>query len=135
MALDVNLMGLGMSPGLAQRIANGGTGPVVIAGKGSSLSTATQIGGKQFVTFISGGAANNCVAFPALSGGPMDVSPEIADDFVIHNGNATSCTVFLPSGVTLNVGGSAKTGSYTLATVTTLSLWVVSTTQLFGIQN
>lgn len=130
MSIDLNLMGLGLPAPLAARIASGGTGPVTIAAKGTSTATATQIGGKQFVTFI--GSGSGWVALPAVGG--SDMAPEVADDFVIHNGLASSVTVGIPTGVTVNIGGSNLTAQFTLTTATTFTGWVQSTTQWFGIK-
>lgn len=129
MSLDQNLMGLGTPAPLAARLANGGTGPVIIAAKGSSLSTGTQIQGKQFVTYI--GSGSGWAALPTVGG--SDMAPEIADDFVIHNGIATNVTVGIPTGVTVNIGGVNCTGNFTITPAKTFTGWVVSTTQWFGI--
>lgn len=123
MSVDQNLMGLGMAAALAVRCANGGTGPVSVAA-GSGYT----IGGKQAVVYVTSGTS---VTLPVVGG--SDLAAEIADDFTIHNGTGAGLTVVIPSGVTVNVGGANKTSLYTLATKTTLSLWVVSATQWFGI--
>ena len=130
MSLDVNLLGLGMPAALAARIASGGTGPVAVTAKGSSLSTGAQLGGKQFVTYVTGSAG--WVSLPPVGG---DFGPEVADDFVIHNALSAgaSLTVGIPAGVTINISGTAYTGSYTLVTLKTLTMWVQSSTQWFGI--
>lgn len=131
MALDINLMGLGTAPLLAALTANGGTGPILIKAAGSSTTTGTQIGGRQFVVFINSGSG--WVTLPAVGSAPTDVAPTVADDFVIHNGLTTSVTVGIPTGVTVNIGGSNLTGNFTITTAKTFTGWVVSSTQWFGI--
>lgn len=130
MSVDQNLMGLGMPAALAVRIASAGTGPIGITAKGSSLSTGTQIGGKQFITYVTG--TGGWVSLPASGG---DMGPELGDDFIIHNAlsSSASLTVGIPTGVTVNISGTAYTASYTLVTLKTLTLWVQSSTQWFGI--
>lgn len=128
MSLDQNLMGLGMPPALAARIASGGTGPIAVA---ASANPGPTIGGKQFIVFVGTGAG--WVTLPKIGG--SDFAPEIGDDFVIHNGLATSLTVGIPTGVTVNYGGANVTGSFTLTTIKTAQLWVVSSTQWLGLSN
>lgn len=129
MALDQNLMGLGLPAPLAIRVANGGTGPVTIAAAGTSTATGTQIRGKQFVTYV--GSGSGWAALPTVGG--SDNAAEIADDFVIHNGLSSNLTVGIPTGVTVNIGGSNITSQFTITTAKTFTGWVVSTTQWFGI--
>jgi hypothetical protein len=130
MSLDQNLMGLGLPGPLAQRIASGGTGPIAVTPKGSSYATSQLIGGKQFVTFVSGAATAAWVGLPVVGG---DSGPDFCDDFTIHNGNTGTLTVGIPAGVTVNIGGSASTGNFTIAGLKTASLWVISTTQWMGL--
>lgn len=135
MTLDVNLMGLGMPPALAARIASGGTGPVLATAKGSSAATAYQIMGKQFVTFINAAPIGGCIQLPAIGG--SDMAAEIVDDFVIHNGLAGNVTVFAATGATVNIGGTAYTSAapFTLVGLKTLTFYGVSATQGFGMSN
>lgn len=122
MSLDQNLMGLGMPAALAMRLASGGTGPITTA-------SGVTIRGKQFITYVN---TSGTVTLPAVGG--SDNAAEVADDFVIHNGTAGNVTVSIPSGVTVNIGGSALTSAFTLTTFQTITMWVVSTTQWFGIK-
>lgn len=130
MSLDQNLMGLGMPNALAQRVASGGTGPLAVTPKGSSYATSQLIGGKQFVTFVSGASTSAWVGLPVVGG---DQGPDIADDFVIHNGNSTNLTVGIASGVTVNIAGAQVTGQFTVSGFKTSQLWVVSSTQWMGL--
>ena len=130
MATDQLLMGLGLPPMLATRLADT-SGSILVAGAGTSTTTAYQIRGTQFVIFINSGATTNWVALPSVGG--SDNAAQVADQFVIHNGNATSATIGIPTGVTVNIGSTGYTGNYTLTTLKTLNLWPVSNTQWFGI--
>ena len=127
MSLDQNLMGLGLPAALAARIASGGTGPVNVT---ASANPGPTIGGKQFVVYV--GAGSGWVTLPKVGG--SDMAPEVADDFVIHNGLTTNLTIGIPTGVTVNIAAANLTGNFTLTTVQTITMWVVSATQWFGIK-
>lgn len=130
MATDQLLMGLGMPPMLAERLADT-SGSILVAGAGTSTATAFQIRGTQFLVFINSGATTNWVALPTVGG--SDNAAQVADNFVIHNGNATSATVGIPTGVTVNIGGANVVGNFTITTAKTFTGWPVSATQWFGI--
>jgi len=135
MALAQDLMGLGENPLAAARMAGGGSGPVTLACAGTNAATATQIGGTQFMVYVNSGPAAGGVQLPANGGigGPL-----IYDNFVVHNGLGTTMTVYPPTGVTLNVGGSNVTSAngFSLTTLKTLSIWTgPTTTQWFGLSN
>jgi len=132
MALDINLMGMGVSSHLAARTANGGTGPVNITA-GASSGAATKITGTQFVTYISGPSGGGWVSMPAVGG--SDNAATIADDFVMHNATASPVTVSIPTGVTVNIGSVSVTGQFTIPTIQTVTIWVVNTTQWFGLRS
>lgn len=124
MSLDQNLMGLGLAPALAVRIANAGSGPIAMAASASGV----QIGSRQNVIFVNSGSGK--VILPVIGG--SDTAPEIGDDFFIHNGLSSTLTVTIPSGVTVSLQGSGQTSSFTIATHQNVSLWVVSATQWMG---
>jgi hypothetical protein len=129
MAMATDLMGLGESAFMANRVANGGSGPITLAAKGSSIATAAQIQGSQYFTFITG---SGWVVLPVPGGvnGPLN-----ADDFVIHNGTGGTITVIPPANSTINIGGQAFTQAsvFSLTTLKTLTAYVVSSTQWFGL--
>lgn len=133
MALDINLMGLGIAPLQAARTANGGTGPVTATAKGTSPTTAYQIGGAQFVVSFTATSGGGCATLPALGG--SDMAATIADDFVIHNATAGNMTVFSPSGMTVNIGGAQYSGAsgFTLAQFKTLTFYPITATTGFGL--
>jgi hypothetical protein len=128
MTLDANLMGLGMAPALAQRVASAGTGPIAITPKGSSYATSQLIGGKQYLTFATGAPTASWLGLPVVGG---DTGPDFGDDFIIHNGNSGSMTVAVGTGVTVNMSGS-QTSQFTIAGFKTAQVWVISTTQWMG---
>lgn len=135
MALAQDLMGLGEAGERAARLAGGGTGPVTLTAAGTNAGTAAQIYGGQYVVYVNAGTGH--VILPAPTG-TADLKPLIYDNFVIHNGLTSSLTVWAPSGVTVNVGGSNFTNStpFTLATLKTLTVWTgPTTTQWFGLSS
>jgi hypothetical protein len=133
MSLAQDLMGLGENPIVASRLASGGVGPVSITAVGTSLATAIQIYGSQYITTVTAISGGGCVALPAITG---QNTPLIYDDFVLHNASTGSLTVFPNTGVTVNIGGVAyvTANPFTLTTLKTLSFWTgPTTTQWFGL--
>lgn len=133
MTLASDLMGLGENPIVAQRLANGGTGPVSITVTGTGSASATAIYGTQFVVSVSAISGGGAIGLPSPSSA---TAPLIYDDFVLHNATTGSLTVYPPSGVTVNIGGTAyvQTNPFTLATLKTLTWWTgPTTTQWFGL--
>lgn len=124
MSLDQNLMGLGVPASVAVRVANGGTGPITMA----ATTGGATIGTRQNVILVNSGSGK--VTLPTVGG--SDMGPDVADDFVIHNGLSSTLTVVIPSGVTVSLQGSGQTGSFTIATHQGVTLFVQSTTQWFG---
>jgi hypothetical protein len=135
MALAQDLMGLGESSLAAARMATGGTGPAIITAAGSSAATATSIFGTQFVSYVNATATGQGVVLPVMGGLSGCL---IYDNFVVHNGFTANITVYPPTGVTINIGGSSVTQAspFALATLKTLTLWTGPTsTQWFGLSN
>jgi hypothetical protein len=126
MSLDQNLMGFGMTGELASRVATGGTGPIKIAAAGSSATTGTQIRARQFIVYINSGSG--WVTLPSAT--------EAGDPLHIGNGLASPVTVGIPTGQTVQLGGSFLTGNFTLLSGKTADLFMVDgTTQWSGQSN
>ena len=135
MALAQDLMGLGESSFAAARMATGGTGPATVAAAGSAVASATQIFGTQFVSFVTNTTTGQGVVLPVMGGLTGCL---IYDNFVIHNGGTNAITVYPPTGVTINIGGTnvANPNGFSLTTLKTLTLWTGPTsTQWFGLSN
>ena len=133
MSTDQVLMGMGLPAGLAARIANAGTGPVLqAAGTGNQAAT-TPIGGKQFVVFIGSPGTGGSLRLPQFGG--SDFAAEIADDFTIHNGVNANVTIYAPLNATVNIGGTQYSGNtgIVLAAFKTLSYWPINAVQGFGL--
>jgi hypothetical protein len=124
MATDQLLMGLGMSSMLAARLCDT-SGSITVAAAGSSNATGYVVRGTQFTVFV--GSGTGWVVLPTVGG--SDNAAQIGDTFNIANGLGGSCTIGIPTGVTVNLGGTAYTGSYTLTTLKTFYGFPVSTTQ------
>lgn len=130
MALAQELMGLGVPPQLASRIATAGAGPVTVAATGTGSVSAAKIYGTQYVVSVTG-AGHVIMPSPSAATAPL-----ISDSFVINNGTSDSVTVWPPAGVTVNIGGLAfgPTNPFTLVGLKTLQIWTgPTTTTWFGI--
>lgn len=128
MALAQDLMGLGVAPALAGRLADGG--PVTVTATGTGSANAAQIYGTQFVLAVTG-TGHVIMPSPSSANGPL-----INDDFVINNSTTNSVTVWPPAGVTVSIGGHAyvATDPFTLVALKTLQIWTgPSTTLWFGL--
>lgn len=133
MSTDQQLMGLGLPPALAVRMANSGSGPVLqTAGTGTQTAT-TPIGGKQFMVFVNAPGTGGSLRLPAVGG--SDMAAEITDDFIIHNGVNANLTIYAPLNATVNVGGTQYSGNTGLvvAAFKTLTYYPISQTLGFGL--
>lgn len=134
--LSSDLTGLGLPWPIANRLANGGTGPVSIAATGASATTAAKLLAEQYISYINTGTATSGILLPTPTPTAGADGPLIYDDYVVHNGTAGNILIYPPSGVTMNVGGTAYTNAapLTLATLKTLSFYTGPTsTQWFGL--
>lgn len=128
MALASDLMGLGVSPLLAQRTASGGNGPLTITAVGATFGSATRIQASQFLVSntTAGGLS---VALPAVGG---DNGAFLADDFIINNRAAASLNVFASTGVAISANGT-NNSQIVLSSHQTLTVYPISTTQWIGV--
>jgi hypothetical protein len=130
MALAQDLMALGLGPQLATEIAEGGVGPLTVTVTGNSAATAAKVYGDQSCITVTAGTG--ALILPSPTG---TNPPNMADQFVIHNGLGPVATVYAPAGVTINIGGAAYAGAnpFSLTTLKTLIIWTApTTTQWFG---
>lgn len=124
------LVGLGLSPLLASRMATGGVGPLTITAKGTSYATGQLIGTSQFLVSCNSGAASTVLSLPTVGG---DNGALLADDYIINNANSQTIQIFASSGVSLSIGAT-NTSSTSLAVHTTITLFPISTTQWIGVK-
>jgi hypothetical protein len=135
MNLSSDLMGLGVSPLVALRTSNGGSGP--ITGTTSSTSTTfalavangNQIRSSQYFISITSVVNTTGLAIPPIG----ETGALLADDYVINNAGTTSLQIFASSGVIISTGGT-NTSSTTIAQHTTMTLYPVSTTQWVAVK-
>ena len=133
MALAQDLMGLGLPHSLALHIAEGGTGPRLIAAPGSSFATATKIAGGQGAVYCTTADSTKGVALPTVGSGATD-GPLFVDDFIIANVNASDCLkVFASSGVSICASGT-NTSVVAIAVNTAMILYPVTASQWVGIR-
>jgi hypothetical protein len=128
MALASDLMGLGVSPLLAQRTATGGNGPLTITAVGATFASATRIQASQFLVSntTTGGLS---IALPAIGG---DNGAFLADDFIINNRAAASLNVFASTGVAISANGT-NNSQIVLSSHQTLTVYPITTTQWIGV--
>src|SRR5690349_5577289 len=109
MSMASDLMGLGLSPHLARRIASGGAGSassLQIAAAGAAQSTATAIGGQQYLVSVNSGTGG--VILPALGG---DNGCLLGDEFFVNNATGSGVVLYAETAVNLSFGGSNIAGS------------------------
>lgn len=132
--LAQDLMGFGIPGPLAQRLANGGTGPTTLTAAGTNAAGAAAILAEDYIVYVNAGSGGVILPTPKPANGAD--GPMIYDDYVIHNALGGNLLVYMPSGTTINIGGASYTNAapYTLATLKTLTLWTGPTsTQWFGL--
>lgn len=126
MPLSSDLMGLGLPPSLAERVAIGGVGPLTITAAGSGFSTATRILHHQFVVSCTNANSTLALALPTAG--------ELTDQYIVNNtGNGGTLPIYASAGVQISVGGT-NTSSTTLTTFTSMIFYAVSTTQWIGVK-
>lgn len=127
MATEQLLMGLGLAPQLASRLADA-TGNIT-----SSLGTSSApvlLRGTQFLVYFNTPAAGGNATIPTIGG--SDNAPTLGDVFTYFNDTNGAATLGLASGVTLSIGGNKLTGSFTLAVQHFAQIQAVNSTQWIG---
>lgn len=122
-----DLMGLGVSPFLAERQA---TEPYTIAAAGTSIGTATAIGRSQYLCTVSSGSGG--VKVPNLGG---DTGCLLGDAFIINNQSGSSITVYVSGNATFTFGGSSVAGAtgITVSNHQAVTLYSLTSTQWMGL--
>jgi hypothetical protein len=123
MSQSSDLMGLGLPPLLAERIADAGTGPVNITATGTAASTGYALRAAQYFVIVSTSSGNYSVTLPTPGG---DTGPLIGDNFVITNLSTTAVSLFAPSGVTMYFQGSVfTTTAVSISQYHNMECWVI----------
>lgn len=133
MATKANLMGLGVNPLQARRMA---TEPVLVLSQGATRASATPIGGDQYLICVTatGGGNGSGVALPAVGG---DNGALLGDDYIINNQIASTLQVFGPIGSTISVSGNNVSGSagIDIQMHTSMTFWPITSTSWLGIRS
>lgn len=113
MAQVTDLIGLGEHPLKAAILANG---PVVATALGTTLASASQIGGRQYFTICNTGTSG--FQLPAVGGDANSAGKGalLGDEFVIANLTAASVALYAaltPAGSTITLYGGAVSYSGT----------------------
>lgn len=138
MAKKSDLMGLGMPPGLANRIAQE---PAVINSQGASLASATQLGGTQFLVSVTGSNSGSGVALPAIGGEGIGQGALLGDDFIINNQLGATICVYAntatgaSTSATISISGTNITGStgVSIASQKTATFYPITATSWLGL--
>ena len=122
-----DLMGLGMPPFLAERMADCDTN-IIVAAAGTSVGTATALGRSQYLVSVQSGTGG--VKLPPVGG---DNGCLIGDDFYINNQSGATITVYA-SGANFSLGGASTAGATGVAVSNhqMLTVFVITATGWFG---
>ena len=129
MATKSNLMGLGVSPLQARRMA---TDPQLFTVQGGTLASAAPIAGDMyFISVIASNAGGGC-QLPVIGG---DNGALLGDDFLINNQLTASITVYGPTGSTISISGNNLSGSagFGLSTHKSVTVWPITSSSWLGI--
>lgn len=125
MALSSDLMGLGMPPLLAAKIAQGGSGPLTITAAGTTYAGSTKINSEQSLVGCSNGNNTLSIGLPVVGG---DNGASIGDEYVIANTGTTDTVVLRSSTSVLISGRAGQDSKFSLAPATAISIFPLSTT-------
>lgn len=139
MATKTDLMGLGMPPALANNL---GFTPVIATAAGAAVGSATQIGGKQYITFVNASNSGSGLRMPQVTGDEQGAL--LGDEFNIFNALSANIVIYAAntaqgSAVTFfgNAASAAGTTGFSIATgqmVTmfpvTVSTWMLAKTSV-----
>ena len=127
MATEQMLMGLGLSPMLATRLAD------AVGAITSSLGTGaapTLLRGTQFLVYFNTPAAGGNATMPVIGG--SDNAPQLGDVFTYFNDTSGNATLALGTNNTLSMGGSAGLTSFIIAKQHFVTLQIVNSGQWVG---
>jgi hypothetical protein len=127
MSQPSDLMGLGMPPLLADRIADAGPSLTVLAA-GSAFSSATRLLANQNMATCANANGTLALGLPQVGNDVV----YLGDQYVISNTGTTSIQLFGSTGVLINTNGSNGSQQPILQN-RTMILWPVSTTQWIAI--
>lgn len=129
MATKANLMGMGISPIQARRMA---TDPQTITAAGGSQASATAIGGDNYFVSVIASNGGAGLQLPAVGG---DNGALLGDDYIINNQLTASITVFGPTGSTISISGNNISGSagFGMSTHKSVTLWPITASSWLGI--
>lgn len=136
MATKTDLMGFGVPPLLAQRQ---GTTPIIATCGGTSAGSATQIGGDQYLTMITGSNGGSGLKLPQVTG---DNGCLLGDDFIIQNNLGANIVVYAANnaaGSTVTIYANATSAGgltgMSVATGQAIEMWPVTVSTWVGIKS
>ena len=128
MTQPADLMGLGLPPLLAEKIADAGA-TLTVTAAGSAFASATRLQVAQNMVTCSNANGTLALGLPVVGG---DTGASFGDQYVISNTGTTSIQLFGSTGVLINMNGSNGSQQPILQS-RTLIAWPVSSTQWIAI--
>ena len=114
MARKADLMGLGLPPLLARRMA---TEPTLVIGGGTSVGSAVQIGQDQYLVCVTASTgSNSAVVMPQIGGDGPNAGALLGDDFIINNQCSGSTIVYIANNASGSVVSISSASALTAGT-------------------
>lgn len=129
MALASDLIGLGMPPLLALKIAQGGTGPVTITAAGVTFATSAKLGANQSMVTCTNGDNTKSIGLPVVG---TDNGALVADDYTINNNGTDTVVLRTSTGVIISAAGAADS-KFSLGVNKTIALYPLTAILWVGI--
>lgn len=131
MAKKADLMGMGMPPFVARRLAKE---PNILSATGATLGDSLVIGGDQYLISLTGSVAGQPgIKIPAPGGDSAGQGALLGDEFVVNNQNTVNITVYVSNGATISQNGvntAGATGVSVSVHKSTLFYWLTATSVL-----
>jgi hypothetical protein len=124
------LMGIGLAPEVARRLANE---PNVVTAQGSSIGSAFQLGGDQYLVTITASNGGAGIVLPAVGG---FTGCYLGDDFIVNNQLSAAATVYATGGVTISASGANTTGTtgISVSSHTSTQFYALTATSWLGVK-
>jgi hypothetical protein len=129
MPKKADLMGLGLTPFLARRMA---TEPSAFTSSGASKASAAPLGGDQYFVYVNASNSGSGVLLPAVGG---DNGALLGDDFIIHNLLSATIQVYGPTSSTIYFSGASASASagVSIQPAFTATFWPATTSTWLGL--
>ena len=129
MARKIDLMGMGINPLQARRMA---TDPQPFTSSGATKASAPVLGGDQYFVFVNASNSGSGLALPPVGG---DNGALLGDDYIIHNFLSATIQVYGPTGSTIFVSGVSASASagVSIQPAFTATFWPATASTFLGL--